>query len=146
MSKLNIQMDVQIYISRYGVVSDAHPYGDRVWHGLREDLKDWLFGPCGGWRGGPAWAFGNLVPGWFTAPSSFSKANARQPLEDIPGFRYPAVFARSEQHASGTTTIYAEEYYMWCQHILIQKSRYWVVHHTRVHLLSDFQAFFRQLE
>jgi hypothetical protein len=137
MRRLNIHMDIQAYVNRYGVPDAINQYGTRIWYGLRQDLRDWL--SLGGGRGSPGWALGNLVPGWFAAPNPFSRANARHAIEDVPGHIYPALFVPLD---SG-------EYEMWCQHLLIRRTGSWVVHCTRVQLVSDIEngrAFFRELE
>ena len=132
MTTLNIQMHPATYLERYGEPSLGAPYGVNVWQGLKRDLVEWLATPT---TGSPSGYQHRLVPGWFTAPAKFSKSEATHAREEVNGPTYPGLFV--------VDLVPDGFILMWCQHILIYRSRGWWVHPTRVQLLPNFAGYFR---
>ena len=84
-------MDITSYEERFGELSDAHPFGNRVWHGLEQALIEYPFMS----------KISGVVPwlGYFISPVLFSKATSAAPVSaDCPslpwvlGNSYPAIF------------------------------------------------------
>ena len=102
------------YMSKFGVITEEHPFGDTVWAGMTElfykeyDHKHYFTG-------------GNLLIGWFLLPSAFSKQNARKPPQAGDKVWYPAVFCDYG----------GEDLYMACLHIVLVGCRPWQVSRSR---------------
>ena len=73
-----------------------------------------------------------LRMGWFTCPVPFGRSNAgrSRALDTSPGLRYPAIFYVDE-------VAFQCGYTMWCEAIMVMRSRAWFVHPDRVELLGE---------
>ena len=68
--------------------------------------------------------------GWFQAPGRFSRAAAQLPIDSIDRLFYPACFFVWDR----------EELYMACEAILLQRSRPWPIHPSRMANSRPVQA------
>ena len=118
------------YQRTFGITTTKTPYGDQIWPEMRRLLIEYR---GSGGKGSPAGRSG-FIPGFFQMPEKFSKHCAQQPKSDneVCGPFYPAVFVVWDE-------VHME---MWCEHILIVRSRSWRVHKSRIHLLADYTAYF----
>ena len=96
-----------------------HMWGDRVWQGLAQMFfNQYQY----------AYLFSNdatrLTVGWFLCPSNFGRANAQAAATQGDRFWFPAVFEDTDD----PYTIR-----MACLNIVINSSRPWWVHRSRVH-------------
>ena len=125
--RLNVHVDVHSYVSRFGVVSSGAPFGDNVWHGMSMLFNDLLM--FRSHRSSPSrfGAPGPWAAGWFIPPRPFGSDNAMLPVDALPeGEPYPAfVFFDADGWV-----------YMWCLAILIQYSRWWRVHRSRITVVA----------
>ena len=114
------------YTAQFGLVRDSAPFGDNVWHGMSMLFNELMrqrahrsspsrFGAPGPW-----------AAAWFTPPSPFSRANAMLNVDAYSDEPYPAFV-----YVDVDGTIY-----MWCLSILIQFSRWWVVHPSRIQIVA----------
>ena len=127
-------MTPEAYIREFGWVTPETPFGHKIWSGMRRMLQEWV--EVGGQ---PAYYPPNeLSLGWFTAPEPFSRANARLPVEPgrAQGFTYPAVFFYEQA---------TNEYIMWCEHILLMRSRSWRARASRAAVNSDAEVLLQLL-
>ena len=93
-----LHIDIYRYEELFGAITSTSPFGDKVWHGMRQLAIDYPFGStiCGtvGWLG------------YFFSPMLFSKSTAKAPTSGSAPSRawltensYPAVFYLStDQH------------------------------------------------
>ena len=116
---------------RFGKVTPEAPFGQIIWHGMRELLHFWQRD-----GGRPShYPQSQLRLGWFRAPQPFSRERAGQDISTDVGhnWTYPAVFYIGEVDIYGGYT-------MWCEAILIMRSRAWLVHGSRVQIIADFES------
>ena len=126
---LGAKWTVERYQQRFGNTTTKAPYGDQIWPEMRRMLIEYR--NLGG-KGSPA-GFSSFIPGFFRMPEKFSRTLAQLPKTDdeVCGPWYPAVFAVwDETHVA-----------MWCENILIFKSKLWIVHTSRIHLLAEYTAY-----
>ena len=71
------------HILRYGRLSLAFPFGERVWDGLRGDFQLYRYSYQ---------MIGNLFLAWFICPAVFGRDNAQLPVQPGDVVKYPAVF------------------------------------------------------
>lgn len=119
------------YANDFGIPAAGAPFGVSVWQGIAAHFQRWVLSGC--WtRGGPhAFLPGPFAVGWFYPPVPFGRAAAALDLDVVPYDEpYPAVFWLC---SSG-------DVYMWCLHIVIQRSRYWRVHRNRVRIMQERAA------
>jgi len=102
------------YINRFGVVTEQHRFGDKVWSGML-DLFSREYSYKNNFTGG------NLMIGWFLCPCHFSNANALQPPQAGDTVWYPAVFC----DMGGDVLLMA------CLHIVLVNCRAWQVYRER---------------
>ena len=106
------------YIAMFGIPGDdrATMFGDHVWHGMHRLLSEYVY----------QYRFqgGRLYLGWFRCPHHFSAGNARLPASPEDRQYYPAVFVIWDDDD--------DEVEMACEAILLQGSRPWRVHRSRV--------------
>ena len=117
-----------MYTHRFGTVTQESPFGTHIWHGMRALLHAWQ-------RDGGApsyYSTRSLRMGWFTAPGPFSRNQAEEDVrtDQYPNHTYPAVFYVDDVALVGSYT-------MWCEAILVRRSRSWRVHPSRVQLLDE---------
>jgi hypothetical protein len=86
-----LSLDIWTYQERFGAVTEASPFGERVWHGLSELASEYPH--PNKIHGDIAWL------GYFVSPELFSKSTAASPTSAVAPSRawtsqhaYPAVF------------------------------------------------------
>ena len=114
MLNLRQNNNMHSHIRRYGRLSPAFPFGERVWDGLREDFQVYRY---------RYQMNGNLFLAWFVCPAAFGRDNAQLPVQPGDVVKYPAVFCD-----------WGEKDYVWmaCLHIILVHCRMWRVHRTRM--------------
>ena len=132
MTKLNVRgyISTPEYTRLFGQITPAAPFGHNIWHGMRELLHSWQ-------RDGGRPSYyprSQLRLGWFNAPSPFSRHQASQDISTDVGrnWQYPAIFYIGEVE-------FQVGYTMWCEAILIMRSRSWLVHPSRVQLIPEYE-------
>ena len=131
--RLNIgPFDPQLYTQRFGMVTSSAPWGNEVWHGMAATFNQW-FDAASWHRHSPGRFGGPWHAAWFTPPVPFGRLNAQRLLTDAElgiGEPYPCLIFID---VDGTI-------YMWCLSIVIQWSRWWVVHPTRIVTVASYPA------
>ena len=132
--RLNIgPMLPQIYTQRFGMVSSTAPWGDQVWQEMASTFNDW-FDAASWHRHSPGRFGGPWHAAWFTPPVPFGRRNAQRPLSDPAlevGERYPCLIFIDDTD---------DTIYMWCLSIVIQWSRWWIVHPSRIVIAASYPA------
>ena len=115
-----VYCNVDRYIGMFGIpgTEPATMFGTHITHGLLHLLYQYVFRSR--FRGGHEYL------GWFLCPREFSAENARLPASDHDTRWYPAVFVVWDQDD--------DEANMACEAILLQGSRPWRVHVSRMWL------------
>ena len=115
-----VYCNVDRYIGMFGIpgTEPATMFGTHITHGLLHLLYQYVFRSR--FRGGHEYL------GWFLCPREFSAENARLPASDHDTRWYPAVFVVWDQDD--------DEANMACEAILLQGSRPWRVHVSRMQL------------
>ena len=115
-----VYCSVDRYIGMFGIpgTEPATMFGTHITHGLLHLLYQYVFRSR--FRGGREYL------GWFLCPREFSAENARLPASDHDTRWYPAVFVVWDQDD--------DEANMACEAILLQGSRPWRVHVSRMWL------------
>jgi len=105
------------YVRQFGLLDNQHRFGDQVWIGLRQLFMSYPYS----YR----LVGGMLSMGWFQAPHNFGRASSQMPVDPHRDtLYYPACFVIW----SDTDNIIS----MACEAILLQSSRPWRVHRTRM--------------
>ena len=132
---LNLKyFDRSAFVQLFGNCTEAAPFGDRLWHGMRKCLINHK--RLGG-KGSP-YGFTGFEAGYFRPPASFGEHNSQRPYDEVRDrgqVQYPAVFIMIDDDWS----------YMRCQHILAMTTRRWTIHRSRI-LLEPLGEFMNEEE
>ena len=122
---------VDRYIEMFGIPGTERDtmFGTHIAHGLLRLLYQYVY--RNRFHGGREYL------GWFLCPREFSAANARLPASDDDTRWYPAVFVVWDQAD--------DEANMACEAILLQGSRPWRVHVSRMWLSMSVAEARRQI-
>ena len=117
------------YTELFGTLSDEAEFGDRVWEGMFKLLKtskarQWI-----------DHTLDDVIYGFFTAPSNFSKANALKEKAIQDSNTYPALFGPKQTGYDGRIVRP-----MLCLAILLNNGQVWWVDLSRVEFVGFVYA------
>ena len=129
--------DVFSYVRRFGLLSEEHPFGNSLWHGVHEAALEWQ-------RENPIRPMGDLLrdwePAWFCPPEEWSKLACTKPFSSREARSKPHVYADGmyptwvrKQIACGPSLDTGPLREIKCLHIVIVIMRHsWYVHRSRI--------------
>ena len=117
----------QKWVKTFGQLTDEHPFGDQVFRGMATIWKDYTYRY-------QVEQYVTVFVGWFLVPRPFSKKQAAKAAEEddqfLQPYRYPAIFAQ---------TGYKQQLIMVCLNLLVENSKPWWVHCSRVHSMCELR-------